>query len=48
MKKEELLEEEQETAIGLCAWRLEFAHPKTGKKMKFEVQPEGVCFRDFL
>lgn len=47
-KKEELLEEEQGTAIGLCAWRLEFAHPKTGKKMKFEVQPEGVCFRDFL
>ena len=41
-KKEEMLEAEQGTAIGLCAWRLEFAHPKTGKKMKFEVQPEGA------
>ena len=46
-KKEEMLEAEQGTAIGLCAWRLEFAHPKTGKKMKFEVQPEGVCFQEF-
>lgn len=46
-KKEEMLEAEQGTAIGLCAWRLEFAHPKTGKKMKFEVQPEGACFQEF-
>lgn len=46
-KKEEMLEAEQETAIGLCAWRLEFTHPKTGKKMKFEVQPEGACFQEF-
>ena len=46
-KKEEMLEAEQGTAIGLCAWRLEFTHPKTGKKMKFEVQPEGACFQEF-
>ena len=46
-KKEEMLEAEQGTAIGLCAWRLEFAYPKTGKKMKFEVQPEGACFQEF-
>ena len=46
-KKEDMLEAEQGTAIGLCAWRLEFAHPKTGKKMKFEVQPEGACFQEF-
>ena len=46
-KKEEMLEAEQGTTIGLCAWRLEFAHPKTGKKMKFEVQPEGACFQEF-
>ena len=46
-KKEEMLEAEQGTAIGLCAWRLEFAHPKTGKKMRFEVQPEGACFQEF-
>ena len=42
-----MLEAEHGTAIGLCAWRLEFAHPKTGKKMKFEVQPEGACFQEF-
>ena len=46
-KKEEMLEAEQGTTIGLCAWRLEFTHPKTGKKMKFEVQPEGACFQEF-
>ena len=46
-KKEEMLEAEHGAAIGLCAWRLEFAHPKTGKKMKFEVQPEGACFQEF-
>ena len=46
-KKEEMLEAEQGTAIGLCAWRLEFTHPKIGKKMKFEVQPEGACFQEF-
>ena len=45
--KEEMLEAEQGMAIGLCAWRLEFTHPKTGKKMKFEVQPEGACFQKF-
>lgn len=47
-KKEAMLEEEQGAAIGLCAWRLEFAHPKTGRRMQFEVQPEGSCFRNFV
>ena len=47
-KKEEMLEAEQGTAIGLCAWRLEICNiQKTGKKMKFEVQPEGACFQEF-
>lgn len=46
-KKEEMLEQEQGASIGLCAWRLEFAHPKNGKKMKFDVQPEGACFLEF-
>lgn len=41
-KKEEMLEAEQGRPLVWCAWRLEFAHPKTGKKMKFEVQP-GRC-----
>ena len=27
--------------IALCAYRLEFTHPKTKKKMEFEIEPEG-------
>ncbi len=33
--------------IALCAYRLEFVHPKTKKKMEFEVEPEGEVFRIF-
>ncbi len=33
--------------IALCAYRLEFAHPKTNKKMEFEVSPEGEGFQIF-
>lgn len=33
--------------IALCAYRLEFLHPKTKKKMKFEIEPEGEGFRFF-
>lgn len=33
--------------IALCAYRLEFAHPKTKKKMVFEIEPEGEGFRLF-
>ena len=31
--------------IALCAYRLEFVHPKTKKKMQFEIEPEweGFC-----
>lgn len=32
----------RETA--LCAYRLAFTHPKTGKRMQFEVEPEGAVF----
>lgn len=32
----------RETA--LCAYRLSFVHPKTGKHMQFEIQPEGTAF----
>ncbi len=32
----------RETA--LCAYRLSFIHPKTGKQMQFEVRPEGAAF----
>lgn len=30
--------------IALCAYRLEFIHPKTKKKMMFEIEPEGKGF----
>ena len=31
--------------IALCAYRLEFTHPKTKKKMKFEIESEGEGFK---
>ena len=31
--------------IALCAYRLEFVHPKTKKQMNFEIEPEGEGFR---
>lgn len=34
--------------IALCAYRLEFIHPKTKKQMVFEVGPKGEMFQDFL
>ena len=33
--------------IALCAWKLTFRHPVTGKKMAFTVAPEGAAFRSF-
>lgn len=33
--------------IALCAYRLEFIHPKTKKQMMFEVEPEGEGFARF-
>ena len=30
----------------LCAYRLAFIHPKTGKRMQFEIRPEGAAFRN--
>lgn len=33
--------------VALCAYRLEFFHPVTGKKMFFEIEPSGGAFRDF-
>lgn len=32
----------RETA--LCAYRLSFTHPKTGKRMRFEIRPENSAF----
>lgn len=34
----------RETA--LCAYRLAFTHPKTGKRMEFAIRPEGAAFRN--
>ena len=31
--------------IALCAYRLEFVHPKTKKQMNFAIEPEGEGFR---
>lgn len=33
--------------IALCAYCLEFIHPKTKKQMKFEIEPEGEGFKHF-
>lgn len=40
-----LTEEEKGKKIGLCAYRLEFEHPKTGKKLQFQIEPEGEIFK---
>lgn len=36
------------TSLGLCSCGLEFKHPKTGKIMKFETEPQGTAFLDFV
>lgn len=37
----------RENSLGLCACRLEFCHPKTGKELCFQIKPEGKCFLYF-
>ena len=34
--------------VALCAYKLEFIHPATKKKMEFKVKPEGKIFEQFL
>lgn len=34
-------------ALALCAYRLSFCHPRTGKRMEFTVNPEGEAFTKF-
>ena len=34
--------------LGLCSCHLVFRHPANGKKMEFEVTPEGEAFKGFL
>ena len=35
-------------SLGLCSCGLEFKHPKTGKQMKFETEPQSSAFLDFV
>lgn len=41
----DISEDERGQNIGLCAYRLEFEHPKTGKKLQFQIEPEGEIFK---
>lgn len=34
--------------VALCAYKLEFSHPVTKKKIEFKIQPEGKIFEQFL
>ena len=34
--------------VALCAYKLEFVHPATKKKMEFRIKPEGKIFEQFL
>ena len=34
--------------VALCAYKLEFVHPGTKKKMEFKIKPEGKIFEQFL
>lgn len=34
--------------VALCAYKLEFTHPVTKKKMEFKIVPEGKIFEQFL
>ncbi|MDE6389575.1 MAG: RluA family pseudouridine synthase [Lachnospiraceae bacterium] len=34
--------------IALCAYRLSFSHPKTGKKVQFLIKPEGKNFQKYI
>ena len=43
-KLSELLQQEQ---IALCAYQISFRHPRTGKLMVFEKEPEGEIFHKF-
>lgn len=44
-KISELLHQKQ---IALCAYKLCFYHPATGKRLTFQKEPEGFIFRNFF
>lgn len=37
----------QQKQVALCAYRLEFTHPATGKRLSFQQKPEGSIFQNF-
>lgn len=43
-----LSREKKVTSIALCAAKLEFLHPKSGKKLSFSVKPEGTVFLPYI
>ena len=40
----EIMQEKEWRQLALCAYKLSFSHPKTGKRMKFEIKPSGGNF----
>ncbi len=34
--------------LALCAYRLEFCHSSTGRRMRFEIRPKGEGFTEYL
>ena len=34
--------------VALCAYKLEFIHPKTKKNMEFEIKPQGEGFTKII
>lgn len=34
--------------VALCAYKLEFVHPSTKKKLEFKIKPQGKIFEQFL
>lgn len=47
-KTRQLSEEMGQRQIALCAYKLVFDHPVTGKRMTFQKEPEGEIFHRFL
>ena len=40
----EIMQEKEWRQLALCAYKLSFSHPETGKRMKFEIKPSGGNF----
>lgn len=41
-------EAKKSEGIALCAYRLVFAHPRTGEKHDYAIEPTGSAFRVFM